>query len=86
MWLERFVIVITSLHHDFMPSSWGNFRPMLWDWLVYAGTFGLFLFGMALFMRFVPMLPMSELRHQLHQEKHERGEHDPEPEPVGGAV
>jgi molybdopterin-containing oxidoreductase family membrane subunit len=86
MWLERFVIVITSLHHDFMPSSWGNFRPMLWDWAIYAGTFGLFLFGMALFMRFVPMLPMAELRHQLHAEKHERGEgeHKHEPEPVGG--
>jgi molybdopterin-containing oxidoreductase family membrane subunit len=87
MWLERFVIVITSLHHDFMPSSWGNFRPMLWDWAIYAGTFGLFLFGMALFMRFIPMLPMAELRHQLHAEHGERKHRDPEPdpEPVGGA-
>jgi molybdopterin-containing oxidoreductase family membrane subunit len=86
MWLERFVIVITSLHHDFMPSAWGNFRPMLWDWAIYAGTFGLFLFGMALFMRFVPLLPMAELRHQLHAEKGERHkpDPDPEPEPVGG--
>jgi molybdopterin-containing oxidoreductase family membrane subunit len=69
-----------------MPSAWGNFRPMLWDWAIYIGTFGLFLFGMALFMRFIPMLPMAELRHQLHAEQGERKQReDPDPEPVGGA-
>src|SRR2546423_2632283 len=42
MWLERFVIVVTSLHRDFAPSSWGMYYPTFWDWSTYAGTIGLF--------------------------------------------
>src|ERR1051325_2201375 len=42
MWLERFVIVVTSLHRDFLPSSWGMYYPTFWDWSTYIGTFGLF--------------------------------------------
>ena len=43
MWLERFVIVITSLHRDFLPSSWGYYAPTVWDWAVFVGTLGFFM-------------------------------------------
>jgi Ni/Fe-hydrogenase subunit HybB-like protein len=72
MWLERFVIVVTSLHRDFLPSSWGFYAPTIWDWSMYVGTFGLFFFGMLLFVRFLPMLPMFELRMLKHQQDTDR--------------
>src|SRR5205807_211598 len=53
MWLERFVIVVTSLHRDFLPSSWGMFSPTIWDWATYVGTIGLFLTLLFLFLRFL---------------------------------
>ncbi len=62
MWTERYVIVVTSLHRDFLPSSWGLFSGTFWDWAVFAGTIGLFLTLMFLFVRFVPLLSMSEVR------------------------
>src|SRR5207253_1085148 len=43
MWLERFIIVVTSLHRDFLPSSWDMYYPTVWDWATYIGTIGLFL-------------------------------------------
>ena len=43
MWLERFVIVVTSLHRDYMPSAWGMYYPTIWDWMTFIGTIGLFL-------------------------------------------
>ncbi|MEK6630078.1 MAG: hypothetical protein AABY89_05010, partial [Acidobacteriota bacterium] len=52
MWLERFVIIVTSLHRDFLPSSWGMFTPTFWDWATYVGTIGLFLTLLFLFIRF----------------------------------
>src|SRR5712672_2567378 len=51
MWLERFVIVITSLHRDFLPSSWGLYHPTIWDWATYIGTLGLFITLLFLFIR-----------------------------------
>ncbi|HKY31596.1 MAG TPA: NrfD/PsrC family molybdoenzyme membrane anchor subunit [Candidatus Polarisedimenticolia bacterium] len=62
MWLERFVIVVTSLHRDYLPSSWGMYYPTRWDWLTYAGTIGLFLSLLFLFLRFLPMISISETR------------------------
>jgi Ni/Fe-hydrogenase subunit HybB-like protein len=62
MWVERFVIVVTSLHRDFVPSSWAMFIPTRWDWAFLLGTIGLFLALMFLFIRFVPMMSISELR------------------------
>jgi Ni/Fe-hydrogenase subunit HybB-like protein len=62
MWLERFVIVITSLHRDFMPSAWGNYRPTFWDWSTFVGTIGLFLALLFLFLRFLPMISIAEMR------------------------
>jgi molybdopterin-containing oxidoreductase family membrane subunit len=62
MWLERFVIVVTSLHRDFLPSSWGMFYPTVWDISTYVGTIGLFLSLMFLFIRFLPMISIFEMR------------------------
>ena len=65
MWLERFVIVITSLHRDFLPSSWGNYLPSMWDWATFIGTIGLFLTLLYLFIRFLPMISISEMSGML---------------------
>jgi Ni/Fe-hydrogenase subunit HybB-like protein len=73
MWLERFVIVITSLHRDFLPSSWGMYYPTFWDWSTYIGTIGVFLFLLFLFIRFLPVISIFEMRELLH--KTEEGEH-----------
>jgi Ni/Fe-hydrogenase subunit HybB-like protein len=62
MWLERFVIVITSLHRDFLPSSWGMYWPTIWDWAVYLGTLGFFMTCIFLFVRVLPMITIFELR------------------------
>jgi molybdopterin-containing oxidoreductase family membrane subunit len=62
MWLERFVIVVTSLHRDFTPSAWGMYYPTKWDWATYLGTIGLFLTLLFLFIRFLPMLSIFEMR------------------------
>ncbi len=62
MWLERYMIIITSLHRDFLPSSWAMYYPTFWDIATLAGTIGLFLGLMFLFIRLVPMMSMFELR------------------------
>jgi molybdopterin-containing oxidoreductase family membrane subunit len=62
MWLERFVIVVTSLHRDFLPSSWGMYSPTIWDWATYVGTIGLFLTLLFLFIRVLPMISIFEMR------------------------
>jgi Ni/Fe-hydrogenase subunit HybB-like protein len=62
MWLERFVIVVTSLHRDFDTSSWGNYAPTFWDWSTFIGTIGLFLALLFLFLRFLPMISIAEMR------------------------
>jgi molybdopterin-containing oxidoreductase family membrane subunit len=61
MWLERYVIVL-SLHRDFLPSSWGMYFPTIWDWTMFLGTIGLFLFLLFLFVRFLPMISIFEMR------------------------
>jgi molybdopterin-containing oxidoreductase family membrane subunit len=65
MWAERFVIVITSLHRDYLVSSWGMYYPTFWDWATYIGTIGLFLFLLFLFLRFLPMISIFEMRSLL---------------------
>jgi molybdopterin-containing oxidoreductase family membrane subunit len=69
MWLERFVIVITSLHRDFLPSSWGLYHPTVWDWATYIGTIGLFITLLFLFIRVLPMISIFEVRALLPQAK-----------------
>ena len=62
MWLERYIIVITSLHRDFLPSSWDMYSGTIWDWMLYIGTIGLFLTLMFLFVRFLPIISIFEMR------------------------
>ena len=69
MWLERFMIVVESLHRDFLPSSWGMYYPTVWDWATLFGSFGLFLTLFFLFIRFVPMISISEMRTILPEEE-----------------
>jgi Ni/Fe-hydrogenase subunit HybB-like protein len=62
MWLERFVIVVTSLHRDFLPTSWGMYQPTQWDWAMFVGTIGFFFTLLFLFIRFLPMISIFEMR------------------------
>jgi molybdopterin-containing oxidoreductase family membrane subunit len=69
MWFERFVIIVTSLHRDFLPSSWGYFKPTWVDICTFTGTIGLFLTLFLLFARFLPMIAMSEVKGVLAKER-----------------
>ncbi len=62
MWLERFIIVVVSLHRDFLTSSWGMYYPTRWDWAVFIGTLGFFAAAMFLFIRVLPMISIFEMR------------------------
>ncbi len=70
MWFERFVIIVTSLHRDFLPSSWGYFRPTWVDICTFTGTIGLFLTLFLLFARFLPMIAISEVKGVRANEMH----------------
>jgi len=69
MWLERYVIIVSSLAQDYLPSSWGLFQATRWDWATYIGTIGLFLFLFFLFIRLLPMISIFEVRTLLPQAK-----------------
>ncbi|HVU86479.1 MAG TPA: NrfD/PsrC family molybdoenzyme membrane anchor subunit [Pirellulales bacterium] len=60
MWLERYMIVTSSLSEDFLPSSWGFFKPTLWDILTFAGSIGFFMVPFLLFVRYLPLMSISE--------------------------
>jgi len=67
MWLERFIIIVTSLHRDFLPSSWAMYYPTRYDWSVYVGTIGLFFTLFYLFIRYLPMISIFEMRELVHK-------------------
>ncbi len=75
MWLERFVIIVTSLSRDFLPSSWDIFTPTRWDFAMYAGTIGLFLALFFLFVRLLPAISIFEMRTLVPEAKVQRAEH-----------
>jgi molybdopterin-containing oxidoreductase family membrane subunit len=62
MWLERYIIIVVSLHRDFLPSSWGLYTGTWWDVMTMVGTIGLFLALLFLFIRFLPMISIFEMR------------------------
>ncbi len=62
MWMERFVIVVVSLHRDFLPSAWGKYMPTRWDVATLVGSMGLFLFLFFLFIRLLPVISITEMR------------------------
>jgi Ni/Fe-hydrogenase subunit HybB-like protein len=65
MWLERFIIVVTSLSRDFLPPNWGMYYPTIWDWATYFGTIGLFLMLFFVFVRLLPMISIFEMKQIL---------------------
>jgi molybdopterin-containing oxidoreductase family membrane subunit len=67
MWFERFVIIVTSLHRDYIPSSWTYFSPSIWDISLFVGTFGLFLTMFLLFCKFLPVIATSEVKGVMPQ-------------------
>jgi molybdopterin-containing oxidoreductase family membrane subunit len=67
MWFERYVIIVTSLSQDFLPSSWQYFKPTVYDIGMLVGSFGIFLTLFLLFVRFLPMVAMSEVKAVLPQ-------------------
>ena len=69
MWLERFVIVVISLHRDFLPSSWGTYKATRWDYATFLGTLGFFTFAFLMFIRVLPMISIFELRALLPQSR-----------------
>ena len=71
MWLERFIIVVTSLHRDYLPSSWDTYAPTVWDWATFIGTIGLFVALLFLFIRLLPMISIFEMRELVHTEESE---------------
>ena len=80
MWFERFVIIVTSLARDYLPSSWGYFKPTWVDVMMFAGTFGLFLTLFLLFCRFLPMVALSEVKGIMPHGEDADGGH-PQPRP-----
>jgi len=69
MWVERFVIVVQSLHHDFVPSSWKMYYPTKWDVITLLGSIGMFLMLLLLFIRYVPMISITESRELIAQRR-----------------
>jgi Ni/Fe-hydrogenase subunit HybB-like protein len=67
MWLERFVIIVVSLSREYPPSKWDIFYPTRWDWMTFIGTIGLFLTLFYLFLRFLPMISIVEVRSLVHE-------------------
>ena len=69
MWLERYVIVVQSLSHDYLPSAWAMYFPTAWDWAVFLGSIGLFLSLLFVFIRVLPMISMFEMRTLVEPEE-----------------
>jgi Ni/Fe-hydrogenase subunit HybB-like protein len=86
MWFERFVIIVISLHRDFLPSSWGMYIPTWVDLAMFAGSFGLFMTLFMLFMRFLPVIAMAEVKTVMpqahighgHGQDHGHGDYHPD--------
>jgi molybdopterin-containing oxidoreductase family membrane subunit len=68
MWLERFMLVESTLYRDFLPATWQVYVPSFWEWSLFAGTIGLFFFLFFLFVRLLPMVSMFELKEVFHEE------------------
>jgi len=91
MWLERFVIIVVSLNRDFVPAAWYMYYPTIWDFATFFGTIGLFLTLMFLFIRFLPVISIFEMRELVARTDEEQGSGDgheppivtPQPQPAG---
>ena len=83
MWLERYVIVAISLTRDFLPSSWGNYTPTVFDWSLFIGSIGLFLSLWFVFIRLLPSIATSEIKELVHHDRHHGATHEATPGEVG---
>ncbi|MCL4811822.1 MAG: polysulfide reductase NrfD [Vicinamibacteraceae bacterium] len=72
MWFERFVIIVTSLHRDFLPANWAGYTPTLIEVATFVGSFGLFFTLFLLFCRFVPVIAIAEVKGAMVADRHER--------------
>jgi len=72
MWLERYMILVTTLYRDFLVSSWSHYTPTFWDWSTYVGTIGLFLVPFLLAIRFIPVISIFETEKTLLDEQEAR--------------
>jgi Ni/Fe-hydrogenase subunit HybB-like protein len=75
MWLERYVIIVTSLHRDFLPSSWYMYQGSFYDWSAFIGTIGLFLTLTFVFVRLLPAISIFEMRTIVPAAKIQRAHH-----------
>jgi len=66
MWLERFVIIVQSLSHEFIPYGWGNYKPTFIEVGITIGTFGFFFMMFLLFAKFLPVVPITEKKEEVH--------------------
>ncbi len=73
MWFERYIIIVVSLHKDFLPSSWSMFHGTVWDYMTFYGTIGLFMTLVFLFVRFLPAVSIAEVRELVHEHSHHHG-------------
>jgi molybdopterin-containing oxidoreductase family membrane subunit len=69
MWFERFMLIVNTLFRTYLPSSWGMFYPTLWDLIFLFGSIGLFLLLFTLFVRWLPIVAMFEMRKLVHELK-----------------
>lgn len=81
MWLERFVIIVTSLSFQHLPDMWSVYTPTVVDWMIYIGTMGFFALLFLLFARFLPVISIAEMRELILHHGHSAGmaEHDHQP-------
>jgi molybdopterin-containing oxidoreductase family membrane subunit len=74
MWSERFLIVVQSMHRDYMPSAWHDFLPTAWDWTHLFGSIAFFAFLFLLFVRLLPSISIAEMRKLVRESaEYERG-------------
>jgi molybdopterin-containing oxidoreductase family membrane subunit len=74
MWLERFVIIVSSLSHDYDPYAWGTYAPTIYEWGITVGSFGLFFLLIALFSRILPIVAMNEVKASSQSKREETGD------------
>ena len=72
LWLDHYILVVQSLHHDYVPSDWKFYSGTFWDWATLLGSFGLFITLLFLFIRSFPMVSMFEVRKLSHKSKAEK--------------
>ena len=73
MWFERFLIIVVSLHADYLPANWEMFYPTFWDISMFLGTIGLFLTMLFVFIRVLPVISIAEMRELVHETQHGNG-------------